>query len=259
MNIDPERKKVLLRIVIAFIAIVAVVIVLAFFFRSDKNQYGYFIKIQNFDQKVKNVPSDTRDSLESYLYNVVVMNVTPDFDARKVGDAYIREGSERQELNNTNVYTGEFIIDIESIKQSYRAQYSYSTDETSRLTAGNPVVISCLPEDQLKYGPFECKDLVSGQSNKQDILMQYLPYQNFSFKIIPVEEDGHIHLEVALDIPEVDLRGPVESRSEVVANYKIQVAQWITSKGADPSDFEIIYNYTDTGELNTSDTHTHED
>lgn len=255
-----SRKKAALLIGGVLVLVMAVVSLIFFLMQSDENQFGKFIRIQNYGQKVKNLPSDMRDSMESYLYNVVTMNVDDSVNASKIKDAYIRDKSNTQELNRqTSVYDGKFIVDIESIKQSYLVQYSYSERNTIDV-GGNPVVVSCLPEDQLIYGPFECTDLVSSQTTENDVLLQYLPYENFSFKILPDATQGEdLVLVVTLDISQADLKGNAQSKAQTVAMYKKQVTDWIKSKGADPSKYTFQYNYDDAGNIIRQVDHAHGD
>ncbi len=244
----PRKKIVLFSLI--FLLCVGIIIALVLVFQGKpQNQFGDLIRIQNYDQKVKNVSSDMRDATESYLYKIVKENKESSFDATTVNDARIRENSDSQDFSQTeNVYSGEFIVDMESIRQSYRVQYSYSSNEDNATVGGNPVVISCLDDDQLKYGAFDCKDFVSAQSASNDVILQYLPFQNFSYKITPDSTQGDtLVLKVRLTIPDSDLKGDAASRLSVIDMYKQEVIDWIRSKKADPSDYTITYNYDAAG------------
>jgi hypothetical protein len=244
-----SRKQIIVFVVIAVVFIGIIVGISILFQGKPQNQFGDLIRIQNYNDKVKNVSTDMRDATESYLYNIVKENKSDDFDPSSVKDAHIRDESNSQELSTaTNVYTGEFIVDMESIKQSYMVQYSYSSDENNAAVGGNPVVISCLSEDKLKYGTFECKDFVSEQAASNDIILQYLPYRNFSYEITPDTTQGDtLVLRVNLTIPDSDLKGDTASRLAVIEMYKQEVNNWISSKGAEPSDYTFKYNYDEAG------------
>lgn len=245
-----RRKRVIFIAVLAlFIAFVIFSIIFALN-KKNTNQFGDYIKIQNYDQKIKNISSDVKDAIQTSLYNIVKKNSADSFDPSTVKDAYIRDSSDTQTYDaSKQLYSGSFIVDIASIKQSYQTQYSYSMSNTID-TGGSPVVLSCLPENELKYGPFSCKDSFMQQANSNDIILQYLPYQNFSFKITPntTAKDGHLVLVVTLTIADSDLTGDASSRAQVVALHKKEVTDWISSKGADPSKYTITYNYTDSGD-----------
>ena len=242
-----SRKKAAIILISLLAGLALIVGVISMFLKSDENQFGKYITIQNYSSKVKNTPDSVKEATESYLYTVVVMNIDSSTNASKINDAFIREGSEKQNYA-MNVYTGTYIVDMASIKQSYLVTYTYSSDETK--LGGNPIVVSCLPKEDLIYGEFKCTDLVSKQAAEDDGIIRYLPYENFSYKITPDATQGeNLVLVVTLDIPQSDLKGNAASRAEVVAMYKKEVTDWITSKGIDPKRYVIQYNYDDAGNL----------
>lgn len=245
-----SRKKALLLLGIGFAILICIAWLITALTRSDENQFGRFIRIQNYDSKVKNLADEMRDAMETSLYNTVDRNMDDSKNPLRVNDAYIRENSEEQTLNrSTGVYSGRFIIDMESIKQSYQVQYSYVEVKNSS-TSGSPVIITCLPSDQLKYGDFGCTDIASEQTSKDDLILQYLPYRNFSFEILPDSTQGDkLVLHTTLKIPQSDLRGNTASRLEVISMYKAEVTGWISSKGLNPEDYDIRYNYDDAGNI----------
>ena len=242
-----SRKKAVLIIIAGLGGLVLVIGLISFLLKGDENQFGKFITIQNYSAKINNMPGSVRDATESYLYNVVVMNVDESVNASKISDAKIREDSNTQDYSR-NVYTGSYIVDIESIKQSYGVTYTYSQDESE--LGGNPIVVSCLPKEDLIYGEFKCTDIVSKQEAPNQDIMRYLPYENFSYKITPDATQGDtLVLVVKFDIPQSDLKGNAASRAEVIAMYKKEVTDWILSKGVDPDKYILQYNYDDAGNL----------
>ena len=245
-----SRKRALTLLIGGMAGLILIIGLVFIFLQKNENQFGKFIRIQNYDAKVKNLSGDMRDGTEASLYNTVVKNVDAETDATKIKDAFIRDNSDSQEYNRqTTVYSGEFIVDMASIKQSYRIQYSYSKDENANV-GGYPIIVSCLPKEQLIYGEFKCTDLASVQSTGDDEILQYLPYENFTFKISPDATQGDkLVLIVDLDIAEVDLKGNAASRAETVALYKQEVLDWLASKGINPAKYELQYNYDDAGNV----------
>lgn len=231
-----------------FLLFIAIVVAISFFLQPT-NQFGKSIIIKNYPDKVKGVDKATRDTAEATLYKLVQYNGLSEPALGKINDALIRDGSNVQTSNQQQDYfTGNFIVDIESIKQSYYVQYRYSKNETA-AAAGDNIVISCLPQDKLKFGAFECKDYASQQSGQNDIVIQYLPFENFSFRLVANTADGedNIVLLATLYIPEADLKGNPASKQQTVALYKNEVTQWISSKNINPSNYTIFYNYDDAG------------
>lgn len=250
-NISRKKQIIIVLLFALLIIIIVIASIIGVTKSQNKNQFGGYIKIQNYDQKIKNLSPDMKDAIQTSLYNIVKKNSADTFDPYTVKDAVIRDTSDSQDLDPaTHVYNGRFIVDMASIKQSYQTQYAYSTVNTIDV-GGSPVVLSCLDEKDLKYGAFTCKDAFAEQSTSNDAILQYLPYQNFSFKITPDKTavDGHLVLVVALTIPQSDLIGDTASRTQIVALYKNEVTKWITAKGLDPSKYEYSYNYSDDGTL----------
>lgn len=253
MQSTNSRKKQLTIISAIFGAIVVVLIIVAIVMQlSPKNEYGDGLRIQNFNEKVKNVSTTMRSGVEATLYNVVKKNVSKDTNLLKVDDAYIRDDSNKQDYNKpSDIYTGNFIVDIESIKQSYYVQYTYVKGEDSSEGLTTRVVISCVEDKDLKYGAFKCADFVEEQAGKNDSIIQYLPFSNFSFYIAADTTAGedNLILKVELRIPQSDLKGGLAADQAAVSLYKNEVTTWLKSKNLNPTDYTFEYNYTDNGEF----------
>jgi len=250
---DPIAKKRLIIAIVLFVLLSLLFIIIAVVQNgssSTKNQFGEYIKIQNYNDKVKGVPSDIRDAIQTSLYRIVKKNSSSNFNPLTVKDAYIRDSSESLKYDESQSSNyGTFIVDMGSIRQSYGIQYSYSPKGVPTAD-GTSVVLSCLGKDKLKYGDFKCVNILSDEINEIDSILQYLPYQNFTFKIVPrAADDGALTLVVTLTIPESDLKGDAASRASTVTMYKAEVEKWVSSKGLDPAKYKYLYNYTDNGDL----------
>jgi len=248
-----SQKKLLTTIGVIFGALVIISIIIAIIVQlSPKNEYGEGIKIQNYDQKVKNVSKELHNGTEASLYNVVKKNISGDTNPAKIKDAFIRDDSNSQDYDKGNdIYSGKFIVDIDSIKQSYLIQYTYIKDVNNSEGLTNRVVVSCVNKEDIKYESFKCEDYVSQQATQNDTIIQYLPFSNFSFKISAdtTAGDDKMILVVELRIPESDLKGDVASKQAVVAMYKNEVAKWLETKNLDPTIYTYEYNYDDSGNL----------
>lgn len=244
-----KRNRILFFVFTALIVISLIVAaILGINKATSQNQFGKFIKIQNYDAKVKKVSSDVKDAIQSSLYNTVKTNTADDFNPATVKDAFIRDDSETQSFDTTTkVYNGSFLVDMASIKQTYQVQYSYSTSNTID-TGGSPIIITCPNTDQLKYGAFPCTDLSSAQSNPEDILLQYLPYENFSFKLSPDATSGKLVINATLDIADSDYGTTPAEHAQAVADYKGYIVEWLNTKTIDSSKYTFKYNYTAAGD-----------
>ncbi len=149
------------RVVIGVIGGIIIIIlgfILAGLLRT--NPYGKEIRIDNLSSVYTNMPQSQKDSIYSGLYNVVKLNVPEGYEIPESG-AVVRNGTSKQEFDEeTNIYTGEFIVDIASIKQSYRVWFEWSPYEKNPYLGGYAVVVTCLPQDLQIYNSWTCKNLI---------------------------------------------------------------------------------------------------
>lgn len=149
-------------IFIAIIGLLAgVIITLVLFFTGilHFNPYGNDIRIHNFSEFFPDVPKDNRNQLFANLYKIIDENLT---ESPKVKDATIRADSVVNRPNQSNNTTySEFIVDIPSLQQSYRGQFTWSSDpdKNSTLTDHNNLV-TCLAVFDLAYPSFGCRDIL---------------------------------------------------------------------------------------------------
>ncbi|MEV8358478.1 hypothetical protein [Microbacterium sp. NPDC076895] len=220
--------------------------------RGEDNQYGEGVEIGGYSGQVNNLPSDYLDGFEAALLKMVRYNGISDAEASDIRDATIRDGSAKQTYldGKGTGYSGSFIVDIASIKQSYEIQYEYAAPNTGVTTSGYPVLVNCLDTDQLIYGDFGCKNLYAAESEDLDPLVSHLPYKNLTYQINADSTAGgdKLRLNVKLSIPDIDLSGDEASRRQTITLYKAEVTKWISSQGVDPANYDIHYNYSDTGE-----------
>ena len=247
---DNTRQLRIITIVgILFFIIIGVFIYIAYS-NANKNEYGESLSINNYDQKVKNLSKQYKDAITASLYKTVLLNSSNEVKASSIKDAIIRENSDSQdEVIKNEQYTGDFIVDIASIKQSYKVQYTYSKTVDNEVLSGYPILVSCLDVKDLKYGDFKCKDLYVDKSKQDDVIVGYLPYNTLDYRLTGNTTTGELVINAKLNITPGDLKGSVESRQKIVAMYKKEVTNWIKSKNLDPSKYTIVYNYDDNGNL----------
>lgn len=244
-----QRTRIIITILVVFLVTGLIFIALFSLNKSDnKNQFGDYIKIQNYNNIINNLSPTMKDSIQTSLYNTVKINLSNEINSSSINDAYIRTPVTPQSFDTKKqIYSGTFLIDMESIKQTYQVQYSYSTSNIIDV-GGSPVIIMCPTKDQLRYGEFECKDLLSKQSVPDDDILQYLPYQGYSFKISPDSTSGELVLNITLMIASSDLGPTVATRAAAVTFYKNEVKNWFETKNIEPSKYVLKYNYTDNGD-----------
>lgn len=228
MRINPKKTLV---IIITTLVVFSVIIVIVAAINSNKTPDDQ-ISIKNFDQLVKNLSNKDKEEIFRSLAIIVAHNNpqgTPD-----IGDAVIRTGSEYQKKDST-VYVGSFIIDIESIRQSYKIDYRLlSTNNQSKFAY--PVTASCLKESELIYGKFDCKDPnQTSRSDPNNILEQKLPYQSPYYRILQRGDDG-IVIQISLNYSEDTIK--------FFKIYRQEALKWLGSQGIDVNKFSVEYRDT---------------
>lgn len=257
-----SKKRLRLIVIIGIIFLVVLAVVLLIVDQvMNKNPYGNYIKIQNYDAKVKNISKDYENKITSSLYDIVVLNLNEEIDGTAVEDAFIRESSEVQnEATRGSRYSGSFIVDIESLQQSYRVQYSYSNITNDNFVSGYPILLSCVNPQDVKYTDFKCKDLTNTETTintPKDSIVNFLPYSTLSYSLRGDLTGESLIIHAELRIASVDMPTDTNERREVIQTYKNMVTDWIRSKGYDPTTYTIEYNYDGNGNLIEDDAHDH--
>jgi hypothetical protein len=243
MKLSLSRKQIIALLGVGFILVCIGIYVL--FQSLNKNPNGDSVSIQGYDKKVKNLPVEYKDSFTAMLFKTIKYN-SPEGKTSatitSINDAVIRAGSEKQNtVTAGSQYSGSFIVDIASIRQSYKVQYEYSTNPNDGFTSGYPLLISCLDASELLYGDFHCKDTFSQNNSVTDPIVGILPYSSLDFKIIAIQSsDGKVSLEITLLLSDSDRRSNIDS---AIATYKNEAAKWIVSQGYDPTKYTINYIY----------------
>ena len=238
-----DRKRLLILVVLA-VSIVLLIIIASViaYLQSNRNAYGDGLKIQNYDQMVKNLPSETHQSIEASLYNIVKQNSNTKVSSVK--DTYIRKDSAKQdEVSKGKQYSGSFIVDIESLKQSYRVAYAYSSTPNDGFMDGYPINIICLNPNELIYGEFDCKGTTTSETATSDPILKLVPHSTLNYKITPfldLDRDRHITLTVTLLLTEADRS---INEAAAVEQYKAEALEWLNTQGLDLSRYTINYVY----------------
>lgn len=128
------------------------------------NEFGEEIKINNLTSEYQNLPQMRQDLIANNLFEAVMFN-SPEGTTVPADGAVVREGTAEYDYDEqAKLYYGNFVVDIPEIKQSYRVQFEWTTDNNNEYTGGYPVVISCLEKELVIYPEFECKNMVEMDS-----------------------------------------------------------------------------------------------
>lgn len=235
-ELNAKQKITIISVLVLFIALFVLL-----FFLQPHNQYGNEIGINNYDRYIPNLPADRRDAINSNLYNIVKLNLKS--GNPNVNDATIRENSANNNYNkDTNVYSGSFIVDMKSVKQSYLISYNWSSDENNINIGGYAATVTCLPSDKLIYGNFDCKDDFNNPVNNanRDPILAELPHSTFNYSITADNDSGKIGLNVEIFLYLADTRDG--GRDDSIKQYKSDAINWIKSIKLNPDDYLINYS-----------------
>ena len=231
------RKKVMIIISIVFFLVVVIIVA---YVKSIENPFGNYIKIQNYGKYISDLPREKKHFLNSSLYGLVKMNTVGDKKI-KVDDAFIREGSVNVGYDkDIDIHHGSFIVDMESIKQSYGLDFEWSSkaNNSDFMNTGPPS--NCLPIEDLKYGDFGCRDAVTEMEKDIDPIIEHLPYSTFHHYVTAnVGDDGKTGLDVIIYL--ISSETIEENRQPAIDRYKAEIIEWIKSINLNPDDYIINY------------------
>lgn len=158
--LSKKQKALLISIPILFITII--IISLFFYFQQKPKQ----INIVGLDEKNSSAPISDKDILKAQLYRVISSN--PDIENSKISDAILRNDSYIEETVG-DITTANFIIDIDSIQQSYTVSFSWSKNND----LPNSILIECPNIFESKYPDSYC----IGMYTTSDSPILYLPHE----------------------------------------------------------------------------------
>jgi hypothetical protein len=236
-ELEPKQKIIIVSIIVVFISLIVLLFLLL-----PKNGYGSGISVNNYDKYIKNLPTDRKNSINSALYKIVATNSQT--DNINVNDATIRDGSAKYSYDRTtNVNSGSFIVDMESIKQSYMISYEWSSDSKNSNLSGYSAIATCLASADFIYGEFGCVDSFANSKSytERDPILKYLPYSTFNLSVTAnVISNDRVDLNVNIILYSSDTRDG--QRDISIAKYKTEIVEWIRSLGLNPDDYLIIYS-----------------
>lgn len=234
-NLQPRTKKIILVLSGLAFAIIVVVLALVNIF-SGNGQKG--IDITNFEQYVTNLTENERINIERALYNVVALNnVTT--DGAFMDKATIRESSYEQDFNE-DVYTTSFIVDMPTLKQSYKISNLYSSivELTSYQT-----VATCLSEDKLIFGEFDCVDaIIIEKGGVGGDIMSILPIVVPHYTIKMGAYNGGRLTPIDVTIRIWTSETSKEESDSVVDYYKQEINDWIVMSGFKLENYKFNYS-----------------
>lgn len=124
------------------------------------------LNVEVANQNETPIPTEQWNGVKKQIWHLIEDNVDG-VTKTNIDDAVIRDGTYEEETNN-EITTAKFLLDIDSIKQTYAVTVSWS--DTVELS--DYVAVDCPSQDMMKYPDTVCY----GMYNDTYSLDLYLPY-----------------------------------------------------------------------------------
>ena len=143
-----KNQKIVFFALLQLVVIVVLVVALNTAFGTERQH----VEIENNDV-LSNVPKSDRDLLDEQLWNLIQNNVAG-VDRSVIDDAVVRDGTYKETNDGEGNLGATFLLDIDSIKQTYAISIVWTTNR-SEIVADS-VYVDCPPIDQMKYPETVC-------------------------------------------------------------------------------------------------------
>lgn len=154
------------KIVIAVIVQAIVIITLVLVFQNFTGQHQH-VFIEQGSVVSEELPEDVNKFVSSNIWQVIQQYV-PGANKDNIKDVVIREDSYEEGENEDESVWANFIVDIDSLKQTYRVSTAWSKNENIVYET----TVSCPPQNLMKYPETVCYS----PTNNTYSLNLYLPY-----------------------------------------------------------------------------------
>ena len=211
-------------ITIVFIQAVVIIVLISVIHIFTREELP--VQVENIDSTDTSMNTNAKDFLSEYLWQVII-NATPNIDKNVINDAMIREGTYEESisyLDGKKITSAKFIIDIDTLKQSYTVSMAWSDKVAYEMS------IECPPKSLMKYPETECKGMTTTTASPQ----LYLPYKKED------DQGGAFHYWIKLN--------PKDSKEIIVQIYKCgydekkaEADAYLKSTGIELDKYKITY------------------
>jgi hypothetical protein len=243
-----NKQKIL--VIFAVVAIVLLIVVAAISLLSKDQAEEEIdtrgkVDISNITEYTEDKPQNTYwlNSVEEELLRLVRVNSgQPNLKASDITDAAVRKDSFNQTYNGTtDINAVDFIVDVPSMKQSYRAHYEWASKTLNEANSDpnrGMNMLKCPMSNQLKYGEFKCTDAVTTETGwpYYDDILEYMPYYSDSYYIYAGRATGSKPV-VLVHI------GAVATDTSLTKQYTDEALNQIKAWSKNPTDYDIKYEY----------------
>lgn len=160
MNNLSQKQKIGI-LVLGQVLVIIILVLIVQTFTSGRE----YVKIENTADN--NVPENVKEYVADNIWEIIKSKVG-NVERNDIDDVVIREGTYEETEAEDGSVRASFIVDIDSLKQSYRIDAGWSKDKSVVYE----VTVNCPPIDQMKYPETVCY----GAYNNTYSLSLYLPY-----------------------------------------------------------------------------------
>lgn len=228
---------------IVLVVIVALIVILVYLLVKPEPVEEPKIRIDNFSELLPNVPEVTHRKIEEELY-LYVSDALPSDEETPSSGALIREGTIDGFRILDEFHVGDFIVDIDSVQQSYIVEYHYGQLDGMQETEYEASVLMFCVENQelIKYPDFKCQ--ANRDFTKPNAIQYVLPKEfdgfiaNYTYSISSISGYAVV---LEFNPPEsVYESGSFESyKSEKTSELK----NYLEKMGLDPNNYEYIEKF----------------
>ena len=213
------------------------------FFAVHNTLHDKKISITNIDQYVKKMPESKKQEIYGTIFRAAETNSNYNEVTLSTATATIRDKTFSETYDSYNkVYSGNFIVDIESIKQTYHIYYDWTPNKDTEqvVISSYGTTANCPTKNEMIYDFYKCKNpYVDEKNSAYEYLTMLLPYSSelsdgTAYSISSIEYyygSGEPFVRVS-----VDACGNNKKLEEGVKAFK----DYLKSYDLNPEDYKII-------------------
>ena len=236
-NLSKAQKIGFLMLVQLFVVVILVLLVQSFM--KEKA----YVEMENQSVSEYNIPKNAEEFISENIW-IAIRNNVADVSKNDIKDVTIREGTYEETKNDDGTISANFIVDIDSVKQSYIAEYFYgSLEGMNEMEREASATLYCIEEPELvKFPDFHCK--ANRDFVKPDAISYLLPKEFDGFTAdytYSLSSKSGYAVVVEYDPSEsVYMSGRVEAYKTEKMN---ELKEYLKKAGVDPDAYEYIEKF----------------
>lgn len=219
-----KNQKIAFAVVLQFVFIIALAMIARPFLAEKKH-----VELDSNTTNNLNLPAGVKDYVAENIWEVVKSNI-PDAKDNSISDVAIREGSYTESKNEDGSIRADFLVDIDSLKQTYKVSTGWSAN--GRVV--REVIVNCPLVSEMKYKDTVCR----GMYNDSYSLDVYFPYE-----VYPERDESQAGESLApnyiLNVDEENKVITIMVSSCNVDRFKSDALNYLDTVPIDLSDYQL--------------------